>query len=122
MGKFDHMTPGPWQLGRKTTAGDIEIDAHLPGQTALVHIVRVRGTWPTLHRDANAALVAAAPQLLEFAQILLDMLVTTHYKCSTASDTDCYQEQYGDGNVDEHATIRELEQMLYSEPAQGDPE
>jgi hypothetical protein len=48
--------------------------------------------------------------LLEAALILADKYQAAHSKCDIyLTDTECYAEQYGDGNAGEHEDFRDLE-------------
>lgn len=49
------------------------------------------------------------------ARRLLDTYELTHAKCDLVSETDCYAEQYGDGEASEHAFLRQLREVLRGE-------
>ena len=50
--------------------------------------------------------------LLEAAQQLADKLQEAHSKCDISQDEDCYAEQYGDGNAEEHDDFRAAEAVI----------
>jgi hypothetical protein len=45
--------------------------------------------------------------LIEATGWAIDRLELSHYKCDLESNSECYAEQYGDGNADEHSLIGE---------------
>jgi hypothetical protein len=56
--------------------------------------------------EANARLMAAAPELLEALEEVLGLASQAHSDCEWENDTRCEAEGYGDGNVDEHLILR----------------
>ena len=70
-------TPGPWTQG--TSENGVEC-VWLDGHTESVRDMGDDGTWIDCNTEANARLIAAAPDLLEALRSLLDALpsATTH--------------------------------------------
>jgi hypothetical protein len=54
----------------------------------------------------------AHEQLVQAAEIAGYKLEQSHSKCDIAQDTDCYAEQYGDGNASEHEDFRNVNAAL----------
>jgi len=50
--------------------------------------------------------------LVGIAGEYLDKLELSHYKCDVDQDHYCYAQQYGDGDGEEHARIREIKLVL----------
>jgi len=71
-------TPGPWRLnGTLITAQD-----DMAVKVASVHGGAI-GAVPALEQEANARLIAAAPELLETASTIADMLVADGGEATT---------------------------------------
>lgn len=47
-------------------------------------------------------------QPIDWMNCLFNILNTAHMKCDIEQDIYCAAEQYGDGNSDEHSSLREL--------------
>lgn len=50
--------------------------------------------------------------LVDAVEAVQDMAEQAHNECDTESDTKCEAEQYGDGNVAEHAALRRLQDVI----------
>ena len=61
-------TPGPWYVGRQRGNPEARDVCALESETGVAIIVASVGGWSTGETDANAHLIAAAPELLAALQ------------------------------------------------------
>jgi hypothetical protein len=73
--------------------------------------------------DDDRLLFEAAPKLRDSVLELFDLAMGNHSDCDWRSNTECGAEQYGDGNADEHYTLRRAEEVIAKAPIKPkDPE
>jgi hypothetical protein len=53
-------------------------------------------------------------KLAEYLAHFVQQAEDSHYKCYIGTNEFCYNEQYGDGNGDDHEVIREARALLDS--------
>lgn len=51
-------------------------------------------------------------KLIEALETALDWMQLSHNRCDMQNDEDCYAEQYGDGDCEQHAFLRDAWKML----------
>jgi hypothetical protein len=105
-------TPGNWTINHECIGPPGEPVALLCDMTA--PNVATVVDWPRrdaeavddTENEANARLIAAAPELLAALEEVLGLASQAHSDCEWENDTRCDAEGYGDGNVDEHLILR----------------
>jgi hypothetical protein len=55
---------------------------------------------------------AVARETFDLLEVFLEKLELAHCKCDLDDDADCYAEQYGDGDADEHAKVGLVKSLL----------
>jgi len=82
-------TPGPWQIGRGPVTGQVCVwGPGDPDATAEWICGQIDNNGTSPHCEANARLIAAAPELLEASQNLLasiDQTDPAQWGCSTVA-------------------------------------
>jgi hypothetical protein len=78
-------TPGPWRL--EITHDMERINIHAPEMMQLATVRRFRSGWPIGETEANARLIAAAPDLLQACELLLAVYAPLY---SPTENTDAF--------------------------------
>lgn len=68
---MNEYTPGPWSIGNANIKDEAEVGIHGPGEYGLIICDLQSDGYDEKTQKANAALIAAAPDLLEALENLL---------------------------------------------------
>ena len=117
---MDKHTPGPWTVDHERIGPAGDPVALLCDTTASTSGTVVE--WPRLHsidgdvddteNEANAYLIASAPELLEVLEALVEIIEDDHYKCDINSDEDCDLLESEMEIRYQHGRLREAKQAI----------